>query len=404
MACINVASGTQKSIIWQREDGCWGELPTVPVGQTIRRVTGNFNLSKEQFSSEELRVDHQMVDFRHGVRSVEGSINGELSPGTYSDFIAAALSRDFTAGTGETGLTVDISDAGAPIYTITRAAGDFTASDLKVGMVVRLSGANAANNGKNLLIVAMTTTVMSVIVLNGGTLVNDLAATPVSITAPGKATYIPSTGHTDVSYTVEEWYNDIGQSEVTTGNKVNTVGISLPATGLVTADFAFMGKDLVRAETTKFFTNPTAQGDDRVFASVSGALIIDGVPVSLVTSLSININKNLTSEAVVGSNVKPTMEFGRILVDGEFSAMLSGKQFADAFRDEKEIALVCALTTGTENDAQFMTITLPRIKINSDTKNDGEQAIVSTHSFQALKGDGTSGFVASTIMIQDSAA
>lgn len=404
MACINVASGTQKSIIYQREDGCWGELPTVPVGQTIRRVTGNFSLSKESYQSEELRVDHQMVDFRHGVRSVEGSINGELSPGTYSDFIAAALARDFTAGTGETGLTVDISDTGAPIYTITRSAGDFLAGDLKVGMVVRLTGANAANNDKNLLIVAMTATVLSVIVLNGGTLVNDLAATPVSITAPGKSTYIPSTGHTDVSYTVEEWYNDIQQSEVTTGNKVNTVGISLPATGLVTADFAFMGKDLVRAETTKFFTNPTAQGEDRVFASVSGALIIDGVPVSLVTSLSININKNLTSEAVVGSNVKPTMEYGRILVDGEFSAMLSGKQFADAFRDEKEIALVCALTTGTENDAQFMTITLPRIKINSDTKNDGEQAIVATHSFQALKGDGTNGFVASTIMIQDSAA
>ncbi len=404
MACINVASGTQKSIIWQREDGCWGELPTVPAGQTVRRVTGNFNLSKEQFSSEEIRVDHQMVDFRHGVRSVEGSINGELSPGTYSDFIAAALARDFTAVTGETGLTVDISDTGAPIYTITRAAGDFTASDLKVGQVVQLSGANAANNGKNLLIAAMTATVLSVIVLNGGTLVNDLAATPVSITAPGKSTYIPSTGHTDVSYTVEEWYNDIEQSEVTTGNKVNTVGISLPATGLVTADFAFMGKDLVRAETTKFFTNPTAQGEDRVFASVSGALIIDGVPVSLVTSLSININKNLTSEAVVGSNVKPTMEYGRILVDGEFSSMFSGKQFADAFRDEKEIALVCALTTGTEDNAQFMTITLPRIKINSDTKNDGETAIVATHSFQALKADGTNGFVASTIMIQDSAA
>ena len=136
MACINVASGTQKSIIWQREDGCWGELPTVPAGQTVRRVTGNFNLSKEQFSSEEIRTDHQMVDFRHGVRSVEGSINGELSPGTYSDFIAAALARDFTAVTGVTGLTVNISDAGAPIYTITRSAGDFTTSTLKVGMVV----------------------------------------------------------------------------------------------------------------------------------------------------------------------------------------------------------------------------------------------------------------------------
>ena len=48
----------------------------------------------------------------------------------------------------------------------------------------------------------------------------------------GKSTYAPKTGHTDDSYSFESWYSDIGQSEVYVGNKVNTVGIALPATGL----------------------------------------------------------------------------------------------------------------------------------------------------------------------------
>lgn len=403
MACVNIANGVAKSIVYQREDGCWGDLPTVPAGKTVRRVTGSFSLSKETYQSEELRTDYQMVDFRHGVRSVEGNINGELSPGTYSDFMSAALGRDFAASVVPTTASITVA-ADVVGYTLTRDAGSYLADGLRVGMVLRLSGSTTpANDAKNLMVIAVTELVATVIVLNGSVLVAETSAAATYI-VPGKSTYIPSTGHTDVSYTVEEWYSDIGQSEVTTGNKVNTVGISLPATGLVTADFAFMGKDLVRAETTQFFTNPEAQGEDRVFASVSGALLIDGKPVSLVTSLSININKNLTAEAVVGSNVKPDMEHGRILVDGEFSSMFADATFAKAFRDEAEISLVCVLTTGTEADAQFMAITLPRIKINSDTKSDGETAIVSSNSFQALKGDGTNGFEATTIQIQDSAA
>jgi len=54
-----------------------------------------------------------------------------------------------------------------------------------------------------------------------------------------------------------------------------------------------------------------------------------------------------------------------------------------------------------------MAISLPRIKVNSDTKDDGEKGIVSTHSFQALLNIAGGAGVATertTISIQDSKA
>lgn len=67
-------------------------------------------------------------------------------------------------------------------------------------------------------------------------------------------TYAPLTGHTDDAYTVEEWYADIAQSEVYVGNKVGTVAVQLPTSGLVTADITFMGRDRSIKGTSAYHT------------------------------------------------------------------------------------------------------------------------------------------------------
>ena len=64
--------------------------------------------------------------------------------------------------------------------------------------------------------------------------------------------------------------------------------------------------------------------------------------------------------------------------------------------------MVVALTENSLPNSGFMTFTLPRIKLSTDTKDDGEKGIVAQNSFQALKGSGANGFQATTIMIQDS--
>lgn len=395
------ASGINKIVSYKKETA-FGELPSPTTGgQTIRRVSSTFNLTKETYQSEEIRTDYQLVDFRHGVRAVEGSLSGELSAGTYADFLASALARNWTSATPSALGSTTIASVGGT-YTITRTTGSWLTDAVRVGSVIRLTGFATANNNANLLVIALTATVATVVALNGVALTPETVASGGTFTATGKTTYAPTTGHTDDSYTFEEWYADIGQSEVTVGNKVNTVGIALPATGLTTIDLAFMGQDLKQRGTSQFFTSPTAQGTNGIFAAVNGALIVNGAPVALVTGANFNINRNMTSEAVVGSNIRPEIYEGRIIVDGDFTTLFQDGTFAGYFDEETEISLVVALTANSLPNSEFMSFTIPRLKLSTDTKDDGEKGIVSSNSFQALKGTGANGFEATTLMIQDS--
>ena len=395
------ASGINKVVSYKKETS-FGTLPSPTTGgQTLRRVSSTFNLTKETYQSEEIRTDYQLVDFRHGVRSVEGSISGELSAGTYADFLASALARNWTAATPSALGSTTIASVGGT-YTITRTTGSWLTDAVRVGNVVRLTGFATANNNANLLVIALTATVATVVALNNVQLTPETVASGGAFVATGKTTYAPTTGHTDDSYTFEEWYADIGQSEVTVGNKVNTVGIALPATGLTTIDLAFMGQDLKQRGTSQFFTSPTAQGTNGIFAAVNGALIVNGAPVALVTGANFNINRNMTSEAVVGSNIRPEIYEGRIIVDGDFTTLFQDGTFSDYFDNETEISLVVALTANSLPNSEFMSFTIPRLKLSTDTKDDGEKGIVSSNSFQALTGTGANGFEATTLMIQDS--
>lgn len=395
------ATGIAKTVVYKKETA-FGTLAGATGAQTVRRVTADFNLAKETYQSEEIRTDYQIADMRHGVRSVEGTLSGELSGGTYSEFIGAVVARDFTAITPTALGNTTIASVGGT-YTLTRTTGSWLTDGVRAGMVIRLAGmTTTSNNAKNLLVITATATVATVVVLNGSTLTAE--ASTATYTSGGKVTYAPSTGHTDNSYTIEQFYSDIAQSEVFTGNKVNTASFALPATGLVTADFGFMGQDLKQTGTSAYFTSPTAQTSSGIFAAVNGALVVGGSVVALVTGLNININRNMSSEAVVGSNVKPEIYEGRISVDGDFSTLFQDRTFADYFNNETEISLICAVTASSAPNADFMTFTLPRIKLSTNTRDDGEKGIVSQNSFQALKGTGTGGFETTTIQVQDSNA
>jgi len=400
-----IAQGIRKSLRYKRET-TWGVLPSASGAKVLRRVTGTFNLKKDTYQSNEIRTDYQIQSFRHGIRTSEGSINGELSPGSYTDFLAAALARDFTAGVAATGLSLTIAGTG-PTYTVTRGAGSFLTDGVKIGDVVRLSAGllDVANAGKNLLVSGVTALELTVYVLNNSFLVPEGPITGCTVTVFGKKTFAPLTGHTDDSFTFEEWFSDIAVSETYTGNKVNNVNVQIPANGLATVDFAFMGKDLARKGTTQFFTSPTPQGNTEVVAGVNGLLLVNNVAVGLVTSADFSIARNLTMEPVVGSNTMPDIFEGRINVTGNFSAYFEDGVLASYFDDETEVSLSIVMTTSNFANADFIGFTLPRIKVGSADKDDGEKGILRSFSFQALLnsngGVGTS-TDATTLSVQDS--
>lgn len=406
-----IAEGIRKTLAYKKETS-WGTVPVVTTGgQILRRVTGMFNLKKDTYQSEEIRSDFQMQDYRHGFRKAEGSVSGEFSPGTFAAFIQAALGRDFTAGSTTGALTnVTAAVTTGASGTFTRAAGSFLTDGFKVGDVVRWTGwatTGTPNNAHNFLITALTATVMTVTALDGVAIGAKASGDSVTGTVFGKKTFVPTTGHTDDSFTFEEWSSTIAQSEVYSGNKVNTVSLDLPASGLAKIDLGFMGKDLAQTGSSQFFTSPSAETSSGIFASVNGLLLVGGVAQAIVTGVKLNLNRNMTMEAVVGSNVSPDIFEGRCLVDGEFTAFYEDATFRDYFDDETEVSLVLVVTTANTAAADFVSITLPRIKINGADKDDGEKGVVRTYPFQALRNASGGTGVSSeqtTISIQDALA
>lgn len=400
-----ISKGTSKVVAYKKESS-WGVLAGSTAGKLLRRVTASFNLVKEAYESGEIRTDRQIADYRHGVRSAEGSLNGELSPASYADFMGSIVGRDFTTAPASASASVTIAASGA-LYTVTRATGDFLTDGFKVGQVVRLSGTglDAANAGKNLLIASASATVLTVKVVNGTALTAEGPIASVTVTATGKTTFVPVSGHTDQSYTVEEFYSDIAQSEVYTGMKLNSMSVQLPATGLTTVDFGFAGKDLTQSGTTQYFTSPTAQNANGIFAAVNGVMLVDGAPVALVTSADFAVERATENATAVGSNSVAEIFTGRIRVTGNMSVYFQDAAFRTYFDAETPVSIVLTLTTDNSANSDFVTFTMPKVKLGSFTKDDGELGIIASASFQALLNDvTTAGLPATTIQIQDSAA
>lgn len=400
-----ISQGVSKQIRIKKET-TWGVLPGATGARVLRRVKGNFNLKKESYESDEIRTDFQTADMRHGSRSVEGSLSAELSPGSYADLMGSVLAKDFVTGATAASLSVTIAASGSN-FTITRATGSWLTDGFFVGNVVRLTGAglNVANVSNNALILSMTALALTVRVLSSTPMVAEGPIASVTATVAGKHSFAPLTGHTNDSYTVEEWYSDISESEVSTGLKVGSVDIKVPTTGLVTADFAFMGKDLLQTGSSAYFTSPSSPSTTGIFSSASGAVVVNGTPVALITDIDIKIERNQEAASVVGADTASDIFVGRIGVSGSFGAYFDSGAMRDYFKNESVVTLSLALVTGSAKNADVVTITLPAVKINSADKEDAELGTMGQYEFKALLNSvTTAGLVGSTILIQDSAA
>lgn len=399
-----ISKGVSKQVGYKKET-TWGTLAGNTSGKLLRRVTANFNLVKESYESGEIRTDRQVADFRHGVRSADGTLNGELSSAAYSDFMGSIVGKDFAAVTLGPAIQTTVTAVGST-YTLVRASGSWLTEGVRVGMVIRVAGLTAsADNAKNLLVASVTATNAVVVPLNGSTMTAQSTASSVTLTVPGKQTFVPATGHTDDSYTVEEFYADIAQSEVYTGMKLNSMSVQLPASGLTTVDFAFAGKDLTQTGTTQYFTSPAAQGTNGIFAAVNGVVLVDGAAVALITSADFSIERATENATAVGSNSISEIFTGRIRVTGNLSVYFQDAVFRDYFNAETPVSLVLTVTADSSATANFVTFTLPKVKLGSFTKDDGELGVIASTSFQALLNDvTTAGLPATTIQIQDSAA
>jgi hypothetical protein len=398
-----IAQGINKIVAIKKQSALG--TPATGTGATaLRREQSSTNLKKETYANNEIATHQQSTGKTHGTRSVDTSLNGVLSPGTYSSVIGSVLRRDFAAVTALASQTITFAGA-AGAWTATGTG--FLAGGLKVGGVFRITtGSVTANNSRNFLITSVTATVITFIALDGAT-VSSGASTTCIITLTGKRTYVPDTGHTKDYYTLEEWYGDISVSQTYTDIMFGKLDFGMPATGNATIAITGAGLDRPVSTGSRVFTTPTESSTNPI-AAVNGVLIVNGVKVTNITGLTISVDgKAASMGAVVGANVSPDIQRGAIEVSGSFTALFDAMTLSDLFNAATQIALVAVITDGSAATADFFTITLPSITLDGDSKDDGDKGIVGTYPFTARIADTTVGGAAlaydrTIISIQDS--
>ncbi len=238
------------------------------------------------------------------------------------------------------------------------------------------------------------------------TVTAEAAGSSVTATVQGSKVVASTDSQTTDSFTIEEWYSDISESELFTGCRVSSIAIDLPPTGMATISIGFTGKDMT-GSTSEYFLTPTAETTTRILAAVNGNLRVAGADVAVITGLSFTINCNVQAgDPVVGSNTVPLISQGRITVDGQFTAYFEDGDLRDKFINEDELSINAKLDATSASDTDCMVFNFGRIKLGGSDKDDGEKGIIQTVPFTALlntSGGTTTAYDYTTISIQDTA-
>ena len=382
--------------------------PAATGGQILRRVSSTLSLTKDTYQSAERRTDRQIGDYRHGVKRVTGSINGELSPGTYWDFLEAALRGTETAALADSNTEFTSVAADNATSKFTFAGGDPVSEGYRIGMVIRFTNlSEALNNSKNFVITGFGgASNREVTVYPAPTTMG--ADTTFNIVSVGKRVIAPASAHVSRKFAIEHYFSDLDIYELFTECRVGGMNFNLPATGMATVEIPMMGRDMETgsAGSAPFFTTPTDVAGTGILAAVNGLIRVQGVNQGVITGAQLNINLNPESPPVVGQSFVPKIFLGRTEVSGQLTAFFEDLTLVNYFRNETEISVLLYLLASTDNAADAMTIFLPKVKLgNAQAGVEGEGGVPITMPFQALRFLGsTPGVDQTTIAVCDTAA
>jgi len=398
---MSLTSGVNKQVIMSKES-VWGVAPAANSGKYLRRVTLDLDLTRDSFESAEISSTAQTSDMRLGSDNVEGTLSGELSPGSYSPFFGSLLRGTWTTAVTDTAVTIA---SAATVNTLTRSTLSWITLGFKIGDLVNISGftAPATANNTSAIITALTATVMT-LDPTSVTLVTKAAGDSVTVAQAGKKLVVPllPASRTDESYTIEQFYDNIAVSRLATGVKIGSASVTIAPNAMTTVEFGLMGKNIASAGSA-YFTTIAAASTTSIFSGNSGMLLIDGVPQSVVTGLNFEITGDNEAGVVIGQRNPAAIFLGRVKCTGEFTVYFQDDTVFNKFYNETAISLVYKFVG---DSGQTMVIKFPKIKIGGAKPDDKEVGgLIQTVPFTALLSDGTNlAIEQSTVVIMDSMA
>jgi hypothetical protein len=342
-----VAQGLYKTLAYKKQTAL-GTPAIGAGGQLLRRETSTFEKTKAGIASNEIVSHQQYLGDTYGVGQTQGQLMGLMSAGSYAPLITSLLRGSLTAGVAIAGLSLTIAGAG-PTFTITRGAGSYLTDGFKIGDVVQLSvGAfTGTATALNMVVVALTATVATVIVPNGSVLSAQGPIVTSTLTVINKKALVPSTGQANDYYTFEEWFADIARSRIYTDTQVVSCDIKVPANGNASIQFSFLG--LARAiNSAQQMTAPSLASTSAIISAENAAIVVAGAQTILGTSVDIKIDGQLKAgDPVIGSKQISDIIKGDIKVTGNFSHLKTDETLTTLFENESPLSIIAVLFADT---------------------------------------------------------
>jgi hypothetical protein len=329
------------------EETVWNETPSAPTMASLPYVSEGLVYNKRSITSQLVRSDRLIEDIIEVGAGSGGPINFEYKFGDFDKLIEGALGSVFATATftGSAG-NLDIAASGAGVQVLTAPAA--TWNSYVVGAYVRVSGANANNNGV-FRITAKTSTTLTINNATG-TLQNDADGATVLMK------YI-RTGTTKKSYLVEKHFADINQFISFRGCRVGTWAMDVTAEQIITGSFGLLGAGAFPAGAT-VSGSVTPAGALSVCGATSNMGRIEEGGVALTTkvkSVKFNLNANPRQLTAIANKFPIGINLGSFDITGSVEAYFEDLALYNKFINHTDSSLVFEFDSA-EDDRTIITI------------------------------------------------
>ena len=361
----------------------FGTTPASAAGQIIRQVGMETTVDSSYLDNPELRTDMMTAPGRRQAFRGKVNINGNLSYGTFDQYIAAALGNfDWTSNVAKVApLLVDSATTiavAATGKTFTRPAGSFLTDGFVVGDYIEVAGAtNAANNGTFGPLTAAAALVLTC--ASATDLVDEAANAAITITKAIRP-----------SFSIQEVDYGIGAYRAFLGCAVDTMELSGKAGGYVEAKFGLIAKKVADESGSSIFATLTQPNSNPLNVGWEGNTKLGGVILPNVVGWSLKTDRGLVASEACGTQDYYDIRPKAIRATGSLELYFDSMEQYTNFRTEADLAFQLNLG-GLSNLGYQIDTTRARITKWSAGANDTQRTqTVEWESFVPASGTNTS--------------
>lgn len=374
----------------------------------LRANGGGLSLTKAPINPNEIRGDMRTSMGRYGSRAVAGSYPCDLSVGGFDPLIEAGLRGTFAAASTITAATfttlapaVTTGNSG----TFTAAAGSFITQGYRVGQVVRRTGsAIAGNNGRNLRVTGVTTSILTFTTSDGLPITGGAADATGSLDI-GKRV-IQGNPVVRRSFTFEEYGADIDETELFVGGRIGSIRMAGGPDAMATIEIGVVGADeqALLPAASPYFTAPTIP--TAIGLTLADAVIrFGGSDIAILTGADFTLNNGQGGTPVIGGGLTPDIFEGKAGLSGTLSGIRQDLGYVRKYLAETELELQLLFVEPESEPKDYISVFIPRIKLGTPGKNWGATgALIESLPFITGNKDATTGYDDTMIQVQTSAA